>query len=377
MKVAALCAGYGGLELGLTMAGVDVDLTWYAETDRHASQVMAHHHPDAPNLGDLTAITDPPPVDIVTAGFPCQPVSMAGKRKGITDERWLIDDVCRVARNTGADWLILENVAGLLTANGGDAMARVVSALAENGFDARWTCVRASDVGAPHQRLRWFCIADTGGVGRAERTGPGKSEQGRVGRNGPHNHSGTTATDADGASGKTRQRRPGTGNTRRREPLGDSRTPTPDPERQRPQGRNHPEKLGGHDPIHGRRRSIKATGRSKAPADADVPGRGEQRRTIPVPPKLTSPEHARYVATRFGPYADAIQRWEPIVGRAAPDPTDDRRRLNPRFVEWMMGLPDGWVTDAVDGRSHQLRILGNGVVPQQAAHALTILNGQP
>jgi DNA (cytosine-5)-methyltransferase 1 len=82
-------------------------------------------------------------------------------------------------------------------------------------------------------------------------------------------------------------------------------------------------------------------------------------------------------SARWGQYADAIARWEPIVGRAAPDPTDDRRRLNPRFVEWMMGLPDGWVTDAVDGRSHQLRILGNGVVPQQAAHALTVLNGQP
>jgi len=272
VNVAALCAGYGGLELGLGLTGVDVNLTWYAETDPHASAVMAAHHPDAPNLGDLTAITDPPPVDIVTAGFPCQPVSHAGKRKGIHDERWLIDDVCAVGRRTGADRLILENVAGLLSANNGDAMARVVSALAENGFHAKWTCVRASDVGAPHQRLRWFCIAGT--------------------------------------------------------------------------------------------------------TDADMPGRGEQRRTIPVSPKLTSPEHARHVATRFGPYADAIQRWEPIVGRAAPDPTDNRRRLNPRFVEWMMGLPDGHVTDIIERRGPALKILGNGVVPQQAAHALTILNGQ-
>lgn len=57
MRAAALCAGYGGLELGLEMAGVHVDLVWYSEIDKHASLVMAHHHPDVPNLGDLTTIT--------------------------------------------------------------------------------------------------------------------------------------------------------------------------------------------------------------------------------------------------------------------------------------------------------------------------------
>ena len=350
MNVAALCAGYGGLELGLGLTGVDVTLTWYAETDPHASAVMAAHHPHAPNLGDLTAITDPPPVDIVTAGFPCQPVSQAGKRKGIHDERWLIDDVCKIGRRTGADRLILENVAGLLSANNGDAMARVVSALAENGFHARWTCVRASDIGAPHQRLRWFCIAyptssgrhwrqeryephmerehrlpaqrsqsdrlttrslsshaDAGGVGWAERTGPGESGQGRVGRNGPHDNGGTIAADAESAKRRDTQ----------------------------------PELLGA----------------SVGPATES----GKRHRS-------STPD-----AKRFGPYADAIERWEPIVGRAAPDPTDNRRRLNPRFVEWMMGLPDGWVTDVIPNRSPALKILGNGVVPQQAAYALTLL----
>lgn len=58
------------------------------------------------------------------------------------------------------------------------------------------------------------------------------------------------------------------------------------------------------------------------------------------------------------------------MGRPAPAPADDAQRLNPRFVEWMMGLPVGWVTDVVASRSHALRILGNGVVPQQAAVAV-------
>jgi DNA (cytosine-5)-methyltransferase 1 len=298
VRVGALCAGYGGLELGLSWAGVDVDLTWYAEIDKHAAQVMGHHHPDVPNLGDLTEITDPPRVDVVTAGFPCQPVSTAGKRKGVNDERWLVEDVCRVAREAGADWLILENVAGLRSANGGDAMARVVSALAGNGFAAEWTSVRASDVGAPHNRLRWFCLAH-----------------------------------AD--DGRRKQ--------------------------------HHPSLRG---------LSVVGEDGAQPTADADLPGRGEQRGTVAVQPSCPTAEHAGDHVSRFGPYADAVARWEPIVGRPAPDPTDDKRRLNPRFVEWMMGLPDGWVTDAGVTRSQALKILGNGVVPQQAAFALAILEDQ-
>ena len=75
----------------------------------------------------------------------------------------------------------------------------------------------------------------------------------------------------------------------------------------------------------------------------------------------------------WGTYTEAIHRWEPIVGRPAPDPTDDRQRLNPKFVEWMMGLPDGWVTDVIPNRSPALKMLGNGVVPQQAGFALGLL----
>jgi hypothetical protein len=85
----------------------------------------------------------------------------------------------------------------------------------------------------------------------------------------------------------------------------------------------------------------------------------------------------------FGPYAPAIARWEAVLGRSAPSPTepgrDGRPRLSPRFVEWMMGLPAGHVTDPAIGltRAQQLKALGNGVVPQQAALALRLLLGVP
>jgi DNA (cytosine-5)-methyltransferase 1 len=81
---------------------------------------------------------------------------------------------------------------------------------------------------------------------------------------------------------------------------------------------------------------------------------------------------------RFGQYAPAIARWEAVLGRPAPTPTEPTgkggaHRLSPRFVEWLMGLPDGWVTDAGLTRNEQLKALGNGVVPQQGSAALRYL----
>jgi DNA (cytosine-5)-methyltransferase 1 len=82
----------------------------------------------------------------------------------------------------------------------------------------------------------------------------------------------------------------------------------------------------------------------------------------------------------WGPYTAAIRRWQTVLGRPAPHPTEPGRtgrpRLAPVFVEWLMGLPPGWVTDVPGiSRSAQLRALGNGVIPAQAATALTLLLG--
>jgi DNA (cytosine-5)-methyltransferase 1 len=91
------------------------------------------------------------------------------------------------------------------------------------------------------------------------------------------------------------------------------------------------------------------------------------------------PRAVRDMGTDFGPYTAAIRRWEQVLGRPAPSPTEPgangRPRLSPAFVEWMQGLPDGWVTGVGIPRSAQLKALGNGVVPQQAALALAMLDG--
>jgi len=78
----------------------------------------------------------------------------------------------------------------------------------------------------------------------------------------------------------------------------------------------------------------------------------------------------------WGKYAPAVQRWESVLGRPAPEPTverKDKRRLNPQFVEWMMGLPEGWVTGHGLSAAQELKMLGNGVVPLQAKEAITQL----
>jgi DNA (cytosine-5)-methyltransferase 1 len=84
------------------------------------------------------------------------------------------------------------------------------------------------------------------------------------------------------------------------------------------------------------------------------------------------------VATNWGKFEPAIRRWESIIGRPAPEPTkpdgkEGNHRLSSKFTEWMMGLPDGWITDIGLKRNDELKACGNGVVPQQAELALSLL----
>jgi hypothetical protein len=134
---------------------------------------------------------------------------------------------------------------------------------------------------------------------------------------------------------------------------------------------------------HGKSLEIEAQRLLPTPAARDHKGPNPNQRTggVDLPTALLPTPRATWEPTwhDFGPYAAAIRRWEAVIGRPAPSPTEpganDRPRLSPRFVEWMMGLPDGWVTGVDIPRSAQLKALGNGVVPQQAALALAMLDG--
>ncbi|GIM90143.1 DNA cytosine methyltransferase [Paractinoplanes toevensis] len=155
--IGSLCTGYGGLDLAVELV-LSGRLAWYAETDRHAQAVLTHHWPDVPNLGDLRTVdwAQVDPVDVLTAGFPCQDISNAGKRAGITGQHsslWTcVADAVRVLR---PGLVVVENVAALLR-RGFDVVHRDLAAL---GYDTSWTCLRASDVGAAHRRDRLFLLA--------------------------------------------------------------------------------------------------------------------------------------------------------------------------------------------------------------------------
>jgi DNA (cytosine-5)-methyltransferase 1 len=260
MRVGSLFTGYGGLDMA-----INGDLAWYAEIEPAACRVLEAHHPGVPNLGDITKINwdEVEPVDIITGGYPCQPFSQAGQRKGKYDERHLWPYVRDAIRTLRPDIAIMENVTGHLTLGFADVLAD----LAAIGWDAEWTVVRASDVGACHRRARLFFAAYPSGAKR---------------RNSKHETMGQT---------------------------------------------------------------IWQTAKPRECAGTD-----------------------------WKQYTTAIERWENIIGRPAPEHSttsvNEWDYINPVFVEWMMGLPEGHVTGHGLSNAECLKMLGNGVVPRQAAYAI-------
>lgn len=287
--VLSLCSGYGGLDHAVE-AVCRATTRWVADTDRDATTVLATRYPDAPNVGDITthdwAGTD---ADIITAGYPCQPFSTAGRRQGTSDARHIWPHVLGAIRAVRPRLVVLENVAGHLSLGFG----QVLGDLAAAGFDAEWTVLHASDIGAPHRRARLFVAAHPNGPG--QQRGEGRDGEGGRIVAGPH--------------------------------------------------------TGPPAHVDGDRREIEPV--------------GALRHSVW---KALRDDTDRRSADHWGRYSGAIERWEHILGRLAPDPLTGRQ-LNAQFVEWMMGLPAGWVTDLLPNR-RALKVLGNGVVPQQAEMAL-------
>ena len=133
---------------------------WCAEFDKYASQVIEQRFA-IPNYGDIKLIdwATLPQIDILTVGYPCQPFSTAGNRKGIDDPRHLWPYIKEAIGILRPRYVILENVRGHISLG----FKEVLQGLAENGYDAKWRIVRASDAEAAHQRARLFIIAYTDG----------------------------------------------------------------------------------------------------------------------------------------------------------------------------------------------------------------------
>ncbi|MGC5343678.1 DNA cytosine methyltransferase [Streptomyces sp. DT171] len=155
-RIGSLCTGYGGLDEAVQQV-FGGSLAWVSDIDPGASRILAHHHPDIPNLGDLTDIdwSSVEPVDVLTGGYPCQPFSVAGQKKGTADERHIWPYIATAIRVLRPRLCLFENVANHVRIG----LDGVLADLAAIGFDAEWTTVRASDVGAAHRRERLFLLA--------------------------------------------------------------------------------------------------------------------------------------------------------------------------------------------------------------------------
>jgi len=154
----SLFAGIGGLDLGLERAGWQC--RWQVEIDPFCQKILSKHWPNIPKFTDVRQIKDDDLeyVDLICGGFPCQPVSVAGKRKGQTDERWLWPEFSKIIRMVRPRFILVENVPGLLSVNRGTAMGEILGDLATGGYDAEWNRVSASSLGAPHLRERIFIV---------------------------------------------------------------------------------------------------------------------------------------------------------------------------------------------------------------------------
>jgi len=173
MTIGSLFSGIGGLELGLERAGLG-PVVWQAESDPFCRRVLEKHWPGARRYEDVREIDETAErPDIICGGFPCQDISLAGTGAGLAGERsGLWSEFARIVCELRPRFVVVENVSALL----GRGLGDVLGDLATGGYDARWDCIPAQAVGAPHRRDRLFVVAWR--ISNAERHGMGDTERG-------------------------------------------------------------------------------------------------------------------------------------------------------------------------------------------------------
>jgi DNA (cytosine-5)-methyltransferase 1 len=166
MTFGSLFTGIGGLDLALEELGHEC--AWQVECDPYANAVLERHWPTVRRYLDVRDVnaSNATRVDLVCGGFPCQPHSLAGKRRGTSDARWLWPEFSRIIEELRPGAVFIENVPGLRTSGLRDVLADLVRL----GFDAEWLTVGACAVGAPHSRQRLFLLAYSSGFGLQARS---------------------------------------------------------------------------------------------------------------------------------------------------------------------------------------------------------------
>lgn len=389
LRVGSLFTGYGGLDMAVRQV-LGGELAWVSDNHPSAVKLLTERYPGVPNLGDITGIdwTEVEPVDVLAGGFPCQDLSLAGVAAGLMPGtrsglwQYMADAINALRPRL----VVIENVRGLCSAPAhsnlepcpwcvGDnegvplrALGAVLGDLADLRYDAVWCGLRAADVGAPHGRFRVFVVAvpsvargvapNPAGDGRDQ----GRAEPARV----------VGGPDAALGSGHAA---PDTGRDARQEDHQDgSATAGCGGAAADTSGVGHGNT--GEAGVGGVPAAAVAGGERSPAADSD--GARQQQREGDQSDLAERADDGPESDLDWAQFTAAIRRWEVILGRAAPAPTEPGRRgqpvLSPAFVEHLMGLDAGHVI-GVPGlsRTDMLRLLGNGVVPQQGAAALRYL----
>ncbi len=344
MRVGSLCQGIGGADLALEAHGHKI--AWGAENAAGPLAVSAERWPGVPNHGDIKTIdwSRVEPIDILAAGYPCQPFSMAGLRQGADDDRHLWPAIRTAVEALGPRYIFLENVRGHLTLGAGT----VIGDLAALGYVSTWGVLGSSDVGGCHRRQRlWIVAADARSTRRREISRRPSSDEGANGPEVDHVARCVGAGEVQAAG------------------LTLLPTPTARDWKGRNQ-RNDATCLPGAINLLPTPQAKDAT---SGPDYAKKRGNGR----VPSGDSLVT-TFAKLAPTLhdFGKYTAAVARWAAIHGDP-PAPTDEKSRLSPAFVEWMMGFPAGWVTDLDLSRTAQLKALGNAQQPQVAYAAFRLL----
>lgn len=158
----SLFSGIGGIDIAAEWAGFTT--ICFVEIDPFCQKVLQKHWPDTPITEDIRDVKGKEfeSVDLITGGFPCQPFSVAGKRKGTSDNRYLWPEMFRVIREIKPSWVVAENVYGLINLQGGMVLQQAYSDLESEGYETIPPIILpACGVDAPHQRYRVFIVAYT------------------------------------------------------------------------------------------------------------------------------------------------------------------------------------------------------------------------
>ena len=163
MRCLSLFSGIGGIDLAAQAVGFEIAA--FCEIDPFCRSILHQHWPDVPLYSDVKEVSYDRlerdgrlPIDLVYGGVPCQPASLAGKRQGSRDERWLWPEFLRVVGELRPRWIVAENPVGILSVDHRRAWGAILGTLVELGYRAGWGVWGAADVGAPHRRERVFLL---------------------------------------------------------------------------------------------------------------------------------------------------------------------------------------------------------------------------